>query len=248
MKKLIYFLGITCLLIIVALNIIFTAVLDNSEHITITNNTFFYIIGMLLFGILIYIIINMIDKKFVDSNLNNKKKRKFFIIIFSIYAIVNIIWVVAVRPPIVGDQIHACNLAQTFYNNNLEEFLPNMTYAGIPLSQYMQSYHQQISLAFVFSLFFRIIHFDGIGLLRVLNIIGNVAIVFALYKIVQHLSIKYKANKARLFFLILTFIPLIMLSTFIYGDIPSLALCLFATYFMMKYNETKKIIKDLEFS
>ncbi len=176
-----------------------------------------------MFGILIYIITNMIDKKFVDSNLNNKKKRKFFIIIFSIYAIVNIIWVVAVRSPIVGDQIHACNLAQTFYNNNLEEFLPNMTYAGIPLSQYMQSYHQQISLAFVFSLFFRIIHFDGIGLLRVLNIIGNVAIVFALYKIVQHLSIKYKANKARLFFLILTFIPLIMLSTFIYGDIPSLA-------------------------
>ena len=105
----------------------------------------------------------------------------------------------------------------------------------------MQSYHQQISLAFVFSLFFRIIHFDGIEVLRILNVIGNVAIVVALYKIVQYLSQKYEANRIRLLFFIVTFFPLIMLSTFIYGDIPSLALCLFATYFMMKYTETKKI-------
>ncbi len=31
-----------------------------------------------------------------------------------------------------------------------------------------------------------------------------------------------------------------MLTTFIYGDIPSLALCLFAVYFTMKYIENKK--------
>lgn len=241
MKKLIYLIGIIDLIIVIALNIAFTATLDNSEHITITNNNFFYIIANVLFGIFIFVITNIIDKKYMNDDLNNKKKKKFLIITISIYAIVNVIWVVAVRPPVVGDQIHACDLAQTFYNNNLEEFLPNMTYAGIPLSQYMQSYHQQISLAFVFSLFFRIIHFDGIEVLRILNVIGNVAIVVALYKIVQYLSQKYEANRIRLLFFIVTFFPLIMLSTFIYGDIPSLALCLFATYFMMKYTETKKI-------
>lgn len=32
-----------------------------------------------------------------------------------------------------------------------------------------------------------------------------------------------------------------MLNTFIYGDIPSIALCLFSVYFMMKYTETEKI-------
>ena len=239
MKKLIYVIGIICLILVTTLNILFTAILDSSEHIEIRNNTFIYILGIILFGILIYVITNVIDKKCM--NLNLKKKRKLLIIIISVYAIINIIWIIAIRPPIVGDQIHACNLAQTFYNNNLEEFLPDMTYAGIPLSQYMQSYHQQISLAFVFSLFFRIIHFDGIGLLRILNVIGNIAIVIALYKIVQHLSKKYEVNKTRLLLFILTFIPLIMLSTFIYGDIPSIALCLFAVYFMMKYSETKQI-------
>ncbi len=239
MKKLIYVIGIICLILVTTLNILFTAILDSSEHIEIKNNTFIYILGIMLFGILIYVITNVIDKKCM--NLTSKKKRKLLIIIISVYAIINIIWIIAIRPPIVGDQIHACNLAQTFYNNNLEEFLPDMTYAGIPLSQYMQSYHQQISLAFVFSLFFRIIHFDGIGLLRILNVIGNIAIVIALYKIVQHLSKKYEVNKTRLLLFILTFIPLIMLSTFIYGDIPSIALCLFAVYFMMKYSETKQI-------
>ena len=157
-----------------------------------------------------------------------------------IYIAFSIIWVFVVKPAVVGDQIHACNLAQTFYRGNVEEFLPNMTYAGIPLSQYMQSYHQQISLAFVFSVFFRIIHFDTLEILRVLSIIGNILIVFALYNIGKQLSKKYETNKVLLFTLILTFISLPMLSTFIYGDIPSLALCLFSVYFMMKYTETKK--------
>ena len=105
----------------------------------------------------------------------------------------------------------------------------------------MQAYHQQISLAFVFSILFKIIHFDQFMILRGFNIICNLLIVFALYKICKQLSKKYKTNKVLLFTLILTFISLPMLATFIYGDIPSLALCLFAVYFMMRYTETKEI-------
>ena len=244
MKKLISLIGIICLIIVISLNLIFTAHLDASEHITIMNNNFIYVLGIIILGIFILFATNIINKKIYSENSeNNKKKRKiFFIIALSIYAILNILWVIFVRPPIVGDQIHACNLAQTFYNNNLDEFLPNMTYAGIPLSQYMQSYHQQISLAFVFSMFFRLIHFDGFGALIALNVIGNIMIVIALLKIGEQLSKKYKMNKVQLLFFILTFISLPMLSTFIYGDIPSLALCLFSTYFMMIYIETDKIL------
>ena len=105
----------------------------------------------------------------------------------------------------------------------------------------MQAYHQQISLAFVFSVLFKIIRFDQFMILRGFNIICNLLIVFALYKICKQLSKKYKTNKVLLFALILTFISLPMLATFIYGDIPSLALCLFAVYFMMRYTETKEI-------
>lgn len=244
MKKLIYILGITFLLIIVILNLLFITTLDAKEHVTINFNSFIYVLGVILTSIIIYFGAKVIDNYLYNEEIKSKEKLRkiLFIVSIMIYILFNIVWVIKVRPMVVGDQIHACNLAQTFYSGDLERFLPNATYAGIPLIEYMQAYHQQISLAFVFSVFFRIIHFDGIEILRVLSIIGNVFIVFSLYKINLHLSKKYKTNKSLLFILILTFISLPMLSTFIYGDIPSLALCLFSVYFMMKYVDSKKIV------
>lgn len=244
MKKILWFLGIVFLFVIVILNFIFTANLDASEHISIRFNSFVYIIGLIFMIAFVCFCSNVIDKYlYSDTNFEKKKKlRKFlFIVCLCIYIVANFIWIILIRPAIVGDQIHACNLAQTFYRGDDTGFLSDLTYAGIPLSEYMQAYHQQISLAFVFSLFFRLIHFDGIGILRVLNVISNVAIIFALYKINTQLSEKYKTNKVLLFTLILTFFSLFMLSTFIYGDFPSLALCLFSVYFMMRYTKTRKI-------
>ena len=242
MKKIIYAFGVLFLAIIIILNILFTANLDASEHITISWNSFIYIIGLILVGILLFVATKLVDKHLYNDDTAVKKKiRKILLIVaLAIYIIFSIVWLIVVRPAVVGDQIHAANLAQTFYRGNLEEFLPNLTYAGVPLSEYMQAYHQQISLAFAFSIFFRIINFDTLEVLRVLNFICNMLIVFALYKIGKQLSKKYKTNKVLLFTLILTFISLPMLSTFIYGDIPSLAFCLLSVYFMMRYTETKK--------
>lgn len=240
MKKIIYGFGIIFIAIVIIVNLVFSAKLDNSEHITIDFNSFIYIIGIIIGSMIIFEITRIINDYLCKEN-KKKLRTVLFIVSFTVYILSNIVWVIAIKPPIVGDQIHACNLAQTFYNNNVEEFLPNTTYAGIPLRDYMQAYHQQISLSFVFSLFFRIIHFDGIGILRALNVIGNILIVFSLYKIGVQLSKKYKTNSVLLLTLILTFFSLIMLNTFIYGDIPSLGLCLLAVYFMMKYTENKKI-------
>ena len=103
--------------------------------------------------------------------------------------------IIFLRPPIVGDQIHACNLAETFYTGDNDRYLPNTTYAGIPLFEYMQAYYQQITLAFMFSIFLRIIHYDGIGLLRVLNVIFSLVIVIYTYKISKQISGKEKINQ-----------------------------------------------------
>ncbi len=244
MKKIIYITGIVFLAIVVILNLLLTANLDASEHITISSNSCIYVAGLIIVGITIYFLTKTINY-YLFSDLESIKKKKFrkylFIGALALYIIFNIVWGVVINPRVVGDSVHVCNLAQTFYRGNLEEFLPNMTYAEIPLSQYMQLYPQQLSLAFIFSIVFRIIHFDTMEILRVFNIICNIAIVIALYKINVQLSKKYKTNKVFLFTLILTFISLPMLLTFIYGDTPSLALCLFSVYFMMRYTETKKI-------
>lgn len=244
MKKIIYFFGIVFLAIVVILNLVFTANLDASEHISINFNSFFYVAGLVFLGLFIFWITKLIYKHlFNDTEQKSKKELRIFLFVaaLSLYLLFSVLWIIFVVPGVGGDQIHACNLAQTFYRGNVEEFLPNLTYAGIPLRDYMQAYHQQISLAFVFSILFKIIHFDQFMILRGFNIICNLLIVFALYKICKQLSKKYKTNKVLLFTLILTFISLPMLATFIYGDIPSLALCLFAVYFMMRYTETKEI-------
>ena len=231
------------MLVIIILNLLFTSFLDSNEHSIINYNNWIYDVAIILTVLGIYSICeisnNLIHKKNVRFKTFSTKK--LFTIILVIYAIFNIIWIIVVNPKVVGDSVHVCNLAQTFYRGDTKEFLPNMTYLGIPLSQYMQLYTQQIPLAFVFSIFFRIIHFDIMEILKIINVISNVFIIVAIYKISIQLSKKYVVNKILLFILILTFISLPILSTFIYGDIPSLAFCLFAVYFIMRYTETEKV-------
>ena len=240
MKKIIYFLGISFLILIVILNLIFTANLNTEECIKIDYNSFIYISGIIIMGIIIYYFSIFLNKYLYNNEEKARIRKKLLIFAMVIYILFNIIWALLVNPKVVGDSVHVCNLAQTFYRENTEDFLNNSTYIGVTLKQYMQAYPQQISLAFVFSTFFRIIHFDKMEVLRVLNITGNILIVIALYKINKQLSKKYKSNKTLLFILILTFISLPMLVTFIYGDILSIALCLFSVYFIMKYTENKK--------
>lgn len=219
MKKIIYFFGVIFLSIIILLNIIYTATLDSSEHITITFNSLIYIAGLVIVGALLYFGSKLLDKYLYNNEARTKIRKWTFGIVLIIYIIFNVIWLIKVNPPVVGDQVHAVNLAQTFYRDNPEEFLPNLTYAGIPLSQYMQTYHQQITLAFVFNVFFRIVHFDAMEILRVVNLISNVLIIIALYKICNQLSKEYKTNKVLLMLLILTFFTLPIISNFIYGGI-----------------------------
>ena len=204
-----------------------------------------YTIGVILVALLVYILTKIIDKFLYnngESRLKKNLRRTLFVIVIAVYIVFNVMWLLSVNPPVVGDSVHVCNLAQTFYRNDPDQFLNNETYAGVPLKQYLEAYPQQLSLSFVYSMFFRIIHFDVMEVLRILNLVGNILIVLAIYKIGSHLSKTYKTNKVLLLTLIVTFISLPLLSTFIYGDIPSLSLCLFSVYFMMKYTETKKIV------
>lgn len=245
MKKIIYILGILFLGIIIILNLLFTAYLDSSEHVNISFNNWMYTIGVILVALLVYILTKIIDKFLYnngESRLKKNLRRTLFVIVIAVYIVFNVMWLLSVNPPVVGDSVHVCNLAQTFYRNDPDQFLNNETYAGVPLKQYLEAYPQQLSLSFVYSMFFRIIHFDVMEVLRILNLVGNILIVLAIYKIGSHLSKTYKTNKVLLLTLIVTFISLPLLSTFIYGDIPSLSLCLFSVYFMMKYTETKEIV------
>lgn len=240
MKKIIYIVGILFLAIVAILNILYTGNMNSNEQLSIDNNGIKYIICLVVEGLVIFGITKVVnDHLYEDTEKKNKARKVILVLALIVYISFSAIWLLKVRPGVGADQIHVCNLAQTFFRGDPNEFLPNLTYAGIPLSQYIQSYQQQITLAFVFNIFFQIIRVDAIELLRILNLLGNLLTIFALYKIGKQLSKKYRTNNVLLFTLILTFISLPMLATFIYGDIPAMGLCLMAVYFTMRYTETK---------
>ena len=251
MKRFFSIIGIIFLVIVIALNLIFTADLDASEHITVNFNNIFYIIGLIITGLIIYFASNALNKYLYKDEKRKKLRKILFISAISIYIIADILWTIFVRAPIVGDQVHVNSMGQLFYRGFDEEIINSDTYAGIPLREYIQAYNQQIPQAFLYSLFFRLIHIDEFGTPRALNVIAIIIILVAIYKIGNLISKKHKVNKVRLMVLFLTFISLPMLSTFVYGDIPSLAFSLLSVYYMMKFvdylnNKDRNIDKPIQ--
>ena len=241
MKRFFSIIEIIFLVIVIALNLIFTADLDASEHITISYNNIFYIIGLIVIGLIIYFVSNILNKYLYKDEKKKKLRKILFISAISIYIIADILWTIFVRAPIVGDQVHVNSMGQLFYRGYDEEIINSDTYAGIPLGEYIQAYNQQIPQAFLYSLFFRLIHIDEFGTPRALNVIAIIIILVAIYKIGNMISKNHKVNKVRLMVLFLTFLSLPMLSTFVYGDIPSLAFALLSVYYMMKFVDYNKL-------
>ena len=243
MKKFIAVLGILFLTIIVILNLIYTTDMTASEQITTHFNSVLFVIGLIVVGVILFSITYFVNKfLFHDTETKNKHKLRvaLFVIMLLLYIVFTVVFNIVVRPYVVGDSVHVANLAQTFYREN-DELLSHGTYLGISLFEYMQAYPQQISLAFVFSIIFDIIHYDLMEVLRIFNIQCILLMVFAVYKITRQLEKTYPVNKVRMLVLLLTFFTIPMLTTFLYGDIPSLAFCLLSVFLIMKYNETKRI-------
>lgn len=243
MKKIIYVFGVVLLTIVAVLNLIFTTRLNAAEEAIVSLNSVLYVACLIVAVLLIFLGTRFLNKYlYKDSSEKKIELRKFlFWGGFAVYIIFNIVWLLNVNPKVGADSVHVANLAQAMYEGNIDEVLMSETYLGMPLREYMQAYSQQIPLAFFYSLFFRIIHFDIMEVLRVLNLIGNILIVFAMYKINRQISKKYETNKVLLFTMLFTFVSLPMLSTFVYGDILGIAFGLLSVYFAMKYTETKKI-------
>lgn len=131
MKKIIYILGVIFLVIIILLNVLFTAHLDNQEHITIEWHNIIYVIGLALLGGFLFWGTQKLDKHFRKVGEKGRKKKKIVLVIACVtYVILNILWVALVRIGVGGDQVHVCNLAQTFYRGDLAEFLPNVNLCG----------------------------------------------------------------------------------------------------------------------
>lgn len=126
---------------------------------------------------------------------------------------------------------------------SLNEVIENGTTYGVKLPNhiYMERYSQQFTLAFIWSILFRIARNTNFVIIEYMNAICNGITVIAIYLICKELSKKYNVNKYLGIFMTLTFMAVPALAVYIYGDVSSLAFALLSIYFIMRYVNSKKI-------
>jgi len=135
MKKIIYIFGIVLLSVIAILNFIFTTRLNTSEEAITGPNSFIYILGLIVVVLLIFFGTRFLNKYlYKDCSEKKSELRKFlFCGGFSLYIILNVIWLLNVNPKVGADSVHVANLAQAMYEGNVEEVLTSNTYLGMSL-------------------------------------------------------------------------------------------------------------------
>lgn len=188
------------------------------------------IIGYL---IILFVIIGIvsISNFFEEKNRIDKKKKTLITVgVFLIYFIISIAWVLYRNSYPIADSLRVYEAAcQIFERKTIENF------------KYFELYPQNLGLAYVFSKVFRIFNSKNVIIIKIINVIANCLSIFGLYKILERLEKDYKVNKMLFAILAFTYIPIIFLVNFTYGDLLGMPFVIFSIYFCMKYIETDKL-------
>ena len=185
-------------------------------------------------SVLIYVLID-IALIFLFKILSRKtkiNKKIFLIIALIIYVIVSVLWVNSSNLQPVDDSKSVNDLAVAFAQGDMEK---------VKTSGYIEKCPHQIGMIALFAGVYKLFGTTNYRAIQYLNIVANVFTIIFILLITEKLSKKYKTNKISSCILTLTFIPLILLETYVYGDYLGLAFSLAGIYFIMKYKEKNKI-------
>lgn len=240
LKNIILSIGVVLLEIVLILNIIYITGLSVVEIATVSTNNIIYLLVAIILSGSIYKICKLLKSK------DDKMQKKHIVlgIIIVIYVIIQIVWINYRQSSPSDDQKTTYETAVSMVQGNLIEFIQEgTTYGGFVTNiKYLQSYNQQFTIAFMWSILFRILGSTSFYVIAYFNAICNGMTILAIYLICKELSKKYNINKYLAIVLITTFVTLPLLSVFIYGDLSSLTFALFAIYFIMKYTREEKNI------
>ena len=228
-KNIVMLIGILFCLAILVLNIIYVSRIGDVPEEIVTTKAY-GIFNILITGFLAVGIIT-VSKKTEEIKLSRKLKIAILTIFIIIYSFAQIYWINIRQATPAWDQDSVYSAAIKMYENNWEE-LKN--------SQYLELCPQQITIAAAFCAIFKLFSSTSVKILQYANVISNALTILAIILISKNLEKQYKLNKSRTLILIGTFFTLPLLSTFIYGDLMSIPMCLFAIYFIMKYGMEKK--------
>ncbi len=237
MKKTVkFFLLIVCfgaILTVLCLNFFLSADVSNNlvENVTIRKNNFIYII---ITTILIIGLIALIKySEFYYTKIKEIVIVKYCIIgmICILYFFAQIYWINYKKYEPVADQLAVQKLSVDIYKNDYERYGESL---------YFQLYPQQITLANDWHYIYKVLKKDSSRVIQYANAILNTGSLLLIYFITKKVDKKKNSGFGGLI-LFLLFIPISMLSTLVYGDIPGFFFCLMAILFIFKYVESKKI-------
>lgn len=229
-KNIIKYIGIIIVTVVLIANIMFVSTLvELSEHVNIS----YYTVLNLILTALVILVFFGINKLIKKLNLSKKAKIIIFIGIFLLYLVIQIGWIYIRQAVPSADQDLTFQTAVALADNDIE--------SAKWMGGYLQAYSQQLPLAYVFAIILKIFNTRNSVVLQYYNVISNCITIFALFLISKQLSKKYDVSKTKTVIISLMFITLPLLTTFVYGDFPSIPFCLISIYFMMKYSESEKI-------
>ena len=227
-KRIIYFLALIAMLIVGIINIVYINQIANNEVSSIE----YYGIFKLFTSFIIAGLIIGVSYGLEKIKVGKKVKIGLIILALILYAIVQIVWILQSVATPYADSEQLIVIAKEMINENgLSEYCTN----------YMAYYSQQIPLVAIMVMLFKIFNTTSFAIFEYLNVICNVLTILGLYFITKRISEEHKCNKVLFWILSLTFIPIIMLATFVYGDFIGLAFAVWAIYFAMKYEKKDKI-------
>ena len=228
LKSSIFILAFIAILIVTLLNVFYISNISmgevsSSEHLGLEKAIITFII-----------ICEVCILCYLANKIKIPKTLKIILIILSIilYAVIQIMWInTSLMTPRADSkeilEIAKCITGDTKWTQDI--------------FNYIEYYPQQLTLATIIAIIFKIFNTTDYILIQYINVIFNIFTFLGLYFILKELSKKYEINEVLFFILTLTFIPLIMLVTYVYGDIMGLALSIWGVYFAIKYVETNKI-------
>ena len=218
--------GIVCIFLLI-INLFYINNIDSSEFSVIERcgvSQIAIYIGI-IFGI--FIICFLVYK----IRINRIIKSILTCFIFGTYMIISFIWVSKAITIPFADSAQIMEISKSISGfSNLTEYSHN----------YLAYYPQQITLSVLFSGVFNAFGKVDYRIIEYLNVVCNLISMIGLSFILKHFSKKYTVNRAVFFVFSLTFLPVILLATFVYGDFIGMPFLIWALYMALKFVESNK--------
>lgn len=226
LKRIIIIIVFLVSLFILGINIFYINNINENEDSQIN---YMNVKQILISGILIICII-VFSLLYCKIHINKALKKIIILTLLFLYTVCQIFWIQNTFGEQFADSQIVITTAEEIYDNKKD-----LTY-----KEYIQYYTQQLNLSVFFASIYKIFNTNNIRVLQYFNIISNTLTILGLYLIVLKIQKNNEINKILFWVLSLTFIPIIMLSMFVYGDFIGLSFAIYSIYFSINYIEKKK--------